>query len=175
VERSERGVRLTKWVANTQPPEYSAKYANYPKEARVDRWMYYDFLVPGVLLMDSGMMPAGTGGQDSHREAALAFRGCQALTPETETTTHYFFGHAHNFLIDRPQVTREIHAGILKAFEEDRAMITAQQQNLSSDPEFTMAPLSVDAALSQFRWVVGRLIKQEQPTIGAVVPPPKFV
>lgn len=161
VERNPRGVRLTKWVANTQPPEYSAKYADYPEGARVDRWMYYDFLVPGVLLMDSGMMPAGTGGQDSHREAALAFRGCQALTPETDTTTHYFFAHAHNFLIDRPEVTREIHAGIVKAFNEDRAMITAQQQNLALDPDFTMTPLSVDAALSQFRWVVAQCINKE--------------
>jgi vanillate O-demethylase monooxygenase subunit len=162
VERNERGVRLTKWVADTQPPEYSAKYANYPQGTGVDRWMYYDFVVPGVLLMDSGMMPAGTGGQDVHREAALAFRGCQALTPETQTSTHYFFAHAHNFLLDRPEVTREIHQGIVRAFEEDRAMITAQQQNLASDPGFTMAPLSVDAALSQFRWVVARHIEKER-------------
>ena len=39
VERHERGVRLTKWVANMQPPEYSAKYSNYPENARVDRWI----------------------------------------------------------------------------------------------------------------------------------------
>jgi hypothetical protein len=65
-------------------------------------------------------------------------------------------------LLDRPEVTREIHQGIVKAFEEDRAMITAQQQNLASDPGFTMAPLSVDAALSQFRWVVARHIEKER-------------
>ncbi len=33
-------------------------------------------------------------------------------------------------------MTREIHAGIVKAFNEDRAMITAQQQNLALDPDF---------------------------------------
>jgi phenylpropionate dioxygenase-like ring-hydroxylating dioxygenase large terminal subunit len=162
VEADDQRVRLIKWVANTRPPAYSAKYGNYQADARVDRWMYYDFLVPGVLLMDSGMMPAGTGGQDQHREGALAFRGCQALTPETETSTHYFFAHAHNFLIDRPEVTREIHAGIVQAFEEDRAMITAQQSNLASDPDFTMVPLSVDVALTQFRRLVARRIEKER-------------
>lgn len=162
VERHQRGVSLKKWVKNTQPPPYSAKYADYPPGALVDRWMYYEFLVPGVLLMDSGMMPAGTGEQDEHREHALAFRGCQALTPETESSTHYFFGHAHNFMIDRPEVTREIHAGIVHAFEEDRAMISAQQENLAADPGFVMTPLSVDTALSQFRWVVNHLIEQEE-------------
>jgi phenylpropionate dioxygenase-like ring-hydroxylating dioxygenase large terminal subunit len=161
VEQSERGVRMTKWVANTQPPGYSAKYANYSANSLVDRWMYYDFLVPGVLLMDSGMVPAGTGGRAHDRNGAIAFRGCQALTPETDTSTHYFFGHAHNFLIERPEVTREIHAGVVKAFEEDRAMITAQQRNLQLDPEFTMVPLSVDTALCRFRRVVDRLIEKE--------------
>ncbi|CAB3809455.1 aromatic ring-hydroxylating dioxygenase subunit alpha [Paraburkholderia caffeinilytica] len=164
VERGERGVRLTKWVKGTQPPAYSAKYANYPEGALVDRWMYYDFLAPGVLLMDSGMMPAGTGGNVEHRESALAFRGCQALTPETETSTHYFFAHPHNFLIDRPEVTKEIHAGIVHAFEEDRQMITSQQQNIELDPSFKMVPLGIDAALSQFRWVVDKLIREEQPS-----------
>ena len=162
VERSERGVRLKKWVANTEPPAYAAKYSTYPAGARVDRWMYYDFLAPGVLLMDSGMMPAGTGGQDGHRDNALAFRGCQALTPETDTSTHYFFAHPHNFLIDRPEVTADIHAGIEQAFEEDRVMITSQQQNMAIDPTFKMVPLSVDAALSQFRWVIDQLVKREQ-------------
>lgn len=166
VERLDRGVRLSKWVPNTQPPPYSAKYSNYAVGEPVDRWMYYDFLVPGVLLMDSGMMPAGTGGQDRHRENAIAFRGCQALTPETESSTHYFFAHPHNFLIDRPEVTQEIHAGVIQAFEEDRDMITAQHENLALDPGFKMVPLSVDAALSQFRWVVDRLIKSEQPAEG---------
>ena len=162
VERKERGVRLTKWVSNTEPPPYSAKYSDYQAGALVDRWMYYDFLVPGVLLMDSGMMPADTGGQNGHRENAIAFRGCQALTPETEGSTHYFFAHPHNFLIDQPEVTGEIHAGIAHAFEEDRAMITSQQENLALDPNFRMVPLSVDAALSQFRWVVEQQIKREQ-------------
>jgi phenylpropionate dioxygenase-like ring-hydroxylating dioxygenase large terminal subunit len=162
VERHDRGVRLTKWVRNTQPPAYAARYSNYPPDALVDRWMYYDFLAPGVLLMDSGMMPAGTGGQDIHRENALAFHGCQALTPETETSTHYFFAHPHNFMIDQPQVTKEIHAGVVQAFEEDRQMITSQQQNLALDPSFKMVPLGVDAALSQFRWVVDQLIAKER-------------
>jgi vanillate O-demethylase monooxygenase subunit len=161
IERTARGVRLTKWVANTEAPAYSAKYADYPADTGVDRWMNYDFLAPGVLLMDSGMLPTATGGEKGNRENSLAFRGCQALTPETETSTHYFFAHPHNFLIDRPEVTQEIHAGVVRAFEEDREMISSQQRNLALDPSFKMVPLSVDAALSQFRWVIDQLLKQE--------------
>ena len=161
IERLARGVRLAKWVAGTEPPAYSARYAQLAEGARVDRWMNYEFLVPGVLLMDSGMLPAGTSTPGGHRDGSLAFRGCQALTPETDTSTHYFFAHPHNFLLERPEVTREIHAGIVQAFEEDRAMITAQQRNLLRDPAFRMVPLGVDSALSQFRWIVDRLLALE--------------
>lgn len=158
LELRERGVKLTKWVAGTEPPAYSRNYAGFAGSGRVDRWMNYEFLVPGVLLMDSGMVPPG-GDRDGEN---IAFRGCQALTPETDTSTHYFFAHPHNFLIDRPEVTAEIHAGILQAFEEDKAMITAQQRNLALDPTFRMTPLGVDVALNRFRRIVEGLIAQEQ-------------
>jgi vanillate O-demethylase monooxygenase subunit len=161
MEKIDRGVRLTKWVMNTEPPAYSARYAGYEPGTKVDRWMFYDFLVPGVLLMHSGMSPAGTGAREGRLERALEFRGCQALTPETESSTHYFFAHPHNFLIDQPEVTRGIHEGILTAFEEDRIMITAQQRNLALTPKFHMVALDSDTALAQFRWVVQRLCNDE--------------
>ena len=166
VERMERGVRLSKEVRGTEPPPYSAKYSDEAPGSLVDRWMNYDFVVPAVLLMDSGMVPAGTQPTTAANPKAIAFRGCQALTPETDGTTHYFFAHAHNFLIDQPEVTAAIHSGIVHAFEEDRDMITSQQQNLELDPTFKMVPLSVDAALSQFRWVVDRLAQAEQLVAG---------
>lgn len=159
VQRLEHGVRLTKWVFDTEPPEYSRHYAAHAGQ-RVDRWMIYDFVVPGILLMDSGMVPAGQGqaARDSGvREGALEFRGRQALTPETDTSTHYFFAHPHNFLIDQPEVTRAITASLHVAFEEDRGMITAQQKNLALDPSFQMMPMAADAALAHYRRVVQRL------------------
>jgi phenylpropionate dioxygenase-like ring-hydroxylating dioxygenase large terminal subunit len=168
VEKLERGVRLTKLVLNTQPPAYSAKYSGYESHSKVDRWMFYDFLVPGILLMDSGMGLSQSGVAEGRRENTVAFRGCQALTPETDKTTHYFFAHPHNFLLDQPAVTQEIQDGVITAFEEDRAMIMAQQKNLLMDENFKMVPFSVDSALSQFRWVVQRLLNEDQLNESAV-------
>jgi phenylpropionate dioxygenase-like ring-hydroxylating dioxygenase large terminal subunit len=162
MEKIDRGVRLTKWVFNTDPPAYSAQFANYAPGTKVDRWAIYDFLVPGVLILDAGMAPTGTGAKDGRRDNALEFRSCQALAPERDNSSHYFFAQAHNFLLDRPDVTEGIYQGLLTAFEEDRVMITAQAQNLAHDPNFKMVPFSVDSALGQFRWVVSKLIKQEQ-------------
>lgn len=161
VERLERGVRISRTVFNTEPPAYSRAYGTYPEGMRADRWMLYDFLVPGVLLMDTGMSPAGTGLKEGRRVNALEFRSAQALTPESTNSTHYFFTQAHNFLIDDASITDAIHASVLVAFEEDRAMVVAQARNLRRDPAFKMLPLSVDSALSHYRWLLAQLSERE--------------
>jgi hypothetical protein len=79
-----------------------------------------------------------------------------------QNSTHYFFGHPHNFAIDQPEVTRSIHQAVVDAFDEDRDMVTAQQRNLSLDPDFRMLPFGIDAALSRFRWVVNQRLEDER-------------
>jgi phenylpropionate dioxygenase-like ring-hydroxylating dioxygenase large terminal subunit len=159
IDRTKDGVRVTRWALNTQPPAFAAAVKHWP--GKVDRWNIYDFSLPAILRMDSGMAPVGTGAQDGARVDAAEFRGCQALTPETENSTHYFFAHPHNFALDQPEVTRAIHQSLVDAFDEDRDIITAQQKNLALDSSFKMTPFGIDAALSQFRWVVNRRLDEE--------------
>jgi len=159
VERLENGVRIERWTLNTEAPQFAKQVKYWP--GKVDRWNIYNFTIPGVLLMDSGMAPTGTGAPEGQRVDAAEFRGCQALTPETENSTHYFFAHPHNFAIDQPEVTRSIHQSVVAAFDEDRDIITAQQRSLALAPDFKMIPFSIDAALSQFRWVVARRVEEE--------------
>ena len=51
---------------------------------------------------------------------------------------------------------------IAVAFEEDREIITAQNRQLELDPDFTMLPLAIDSALSQFRWLVDKYVAEER-------------
>ncbi|AOY96960.1 LysR family transcriptional regulator [Cupriavidus sp. USMAA2-4] len=159
VERLEDGVRITRWTLGTEAPPFARQVKQWP--GKVDRWNIYNFTLPAILVMDSGMAPAGTGAPEGHRVDAAEFRGCQALTPETEHSTHYFFAHPHNFAIDQPEVTRSIHESVVAAFAEDRDIITAQQRSLALEPDFKMIPFSIDAALSQFRWAVARRLEDE--------------
>ena len=159
VEKLEDGVRITRWVLNTEAPPFVKAVKEWP--GKVDRWNIYNFTIPAILLMDSGNAPAGTGASEGNRVDAVEFRGCQAITPETENSTHYFFAHPHNFSIDKPEVTASIHQNVVKAFEEDRAIITAQQKSLALEPNFKMVPFGMDAALSQFRWAVTRRLEEE--------------
>lgn len=165
VERSENGVRINRWFIDGPPAPFVRNLTGW--NSNVDRWNIYDFLVPGVLLMDSGSAPAGQGAQAGNRENAVRFRSAQALTPETEHTSHYFFSQAHDFAIDDPRVTEQLHGDVVAAFKEDWDMIHAQHKMLALDPEFKMMPLPVDNALGHFRWLMDKRIKaQEQKAAG---------
>lgn len=169
VERLDRGVRITRWALGIEPPPFARAVKDWA--GKVDRWNVYDFVLPSVLLMDSGMAPAGSGATEGRREGAIEFRGCQAITPETADSTHYFFAHPHNFSIDQPEVTRSVHESVVRAFDEDRRIITAQQRSLALAPDFKMIPFGIDAALNQFRWIVARALEQESQERTAVASP----
>ena len=159
VERLDNGVRITRWAIGIEPPPFATAVKDW--SGKVDRWNIYNFTLPAVLLMDSGMAPTGQGAQEGNREGAIEFRGCQAITPETANSTHYFFAHPHNFALDQPEVTKSIHQAVVDAFDEDRDIITAQQKSLALAPDFKMVAFGIDSALNQYRWIVSRKVEQE--------------
>ncbi|QNN58507.1 aromatic ring-hydroxylating dioxygenase subunit alpha [Diaphorobacter ruginosibacter] len=159
VDRIDDGVRITRWAIGIDAPPFAAAVKEWG--GKVDRWNIYNFTLPSILLMDSGMAPTGQGAEQGNRDGAIEFRGCQAITPETENSTHYFFAHPHNFSIDKPDVTRSIHEAVVAAFDEDRDIITAQQRSLSLAPDFKMVAFGIDAALNQFRWAVNKRLAEE--------------
>ena len=149
----QRGLRVSRHVPNVPPPPYYAKIR--PLSGPIDRWFIYDFLLPGTLLMRSGGRPVGDAEGDMTN--AVQLHSCQTLTPETETSTHYFFQQAYQADAPNEAVTEGIFQSLILAFNEDRDMITAQHRSIERDPGVAMAPLFMDMALMQFR----RLLEAE--------------
>jgi vanillate O-demethylase monooxygenase subunit len=99
----------------------------------------------------------------------VRLHSCQTLTPETETTTHYFFQQSHPVDEGDGTVTESIYNSLLGAFNEDRDMITAQHRNIALDPTRAMLPLAMDAALIQFRRLLeGRVADERQSAASAI-------
>jgi vanillate O-demethylase monooxygenase subunit len=158
VRAVERGIAVSRRVPGVPPPSYYQPLWAYG--GLIDRWIDYTFTLPATLLMASGAQPAGLPRQDSG--PGVRFHSCQALTPETATTTHYFFQESHRADAGDDSTTRGIFDGLLRAFEEDRAMITAQAENIARQPLKAMLPLAMDAALIQFRKLVAQALQAEQ-------------
>ena len=161
LDRFSWGVRITRQYANDPIPPFAVTLASF--SGPVDRWQIYDWIVAGnVLSMDSGFAPAGTGAFEGNRvPEALQFHSVQALTPETDRSTHYFWSFPHNFALDNPSVTEALANAASTAFEEDRAVIEAQQQVVDRSPDSKMIAIAADAAGMQVRWMIDQMLAAE--------------
>ena len=72
-------------------------------------------------------------------------RNLNAITPETEKTCHYFWAQAHNFLIDRPEVTDMLFGQITEAFKQDWEVFENQQKWIDLNPLAPRVNMSADA------------------------------
>ena len=151
----QNGIRVTRRVPNVPAPPFYQRFRSFTEP--LDRWFIYDFVLPGTLLMHSGGRPVSDAPDDLSR--AVQLHSCQTLTPETTTSTHYFFQQSHRLRRGAEQanqvaeqaITESIFNSLLTAFNEDRDMIRAQAANLGAPDGVPMLPLAMDSALLQFR------------------------
>ena len=153
----QRGVKVSRFIPDVPPPVYYTRFRDF--DSNIDRWFIYDFLFPSTLLMNSGGRPIADSPDDNSR--AVVNHSCQTLTPETETSTHYFFQQSHRSTLKDESVKHNMYKTLLEAFNEDRDMITAQFKNLSSDAFENMLPLHFDAALVRFRKMLKEAVDAE--------------
>ena len=158
IEAVPRGLRVSRRVNDVPAPPFYTRFRSF--DTHIDRWFIYDFVLPGTLLMHSGGRP--TGRADDDERDTVRLHSCQTLTPETDRTTHYFFQQSHRSGEGDDRIVQSIHDSLLLAFEEDRAMITAQARVLELGPEAPMVPLAMDAALIRFRRLVQAELEAER-------------
>src|SRR5207237_10208039 len=86
------------------------------------------------------------------------------ITPETPTLSHYFWGIVRQFRRDDRALDDTIREGIVRTFNQDKAMLEAQQRAIGPDPDNVAFPVSirVDAGPLQGRTLVAALMAREQ-------------
>jgi vanillate O-demethylase monooxygenase subunit len=162
VERLEKGFRLERWHRNSEPPPYLKKVIPpSDHELRVDRRNCVTMYIPGIFLMETMFVPAGSGKENGDLEGVRQFRNSQYMTPETRSTTHFFWNYLHNFDIDNPNIAISLRDSLIEGFHEDKAIIEAQQVLLDRDPSFRMRTLEADVALTHFRQTLKKCISEE--------------
>jgi phenylpropionate dioxygenase-like ring-hydroxylating dioxygenase large terminal subunit len=152
------GIRIVRTVGNADLAPYHRRLTSIT--GKVNRWWDYELSVSGMFIMSSGAQSVDRAPGDL--EGALLFHSCQALTPETPTSTHYFFSHAHNFALDDPTVTEATYQSVHAAFGEDSRMIEAQARVIARDPEREMVGIAGDSALVRYRRMVRSALQAEQ-------------
>jgi vanillate O-demethylase monooxygenase subunit len=162
-----RGIRVERWSLNAPARNYGNVAAGQ------DRWLRYDYLVPGVLLMRSENHPAGTAAACSFGEPTSepihANFTSQAVTAITEDTSRYFFswGPRASEAAAYPELPDVMMTLANRAFEEDRRMIEAQHRNLKLRPEPQPLMIGHDRGPSLMRAVMERLMREERDAAAA--------
>ena len=84
-----------------------------------------------------------------------------APTPETERTTHYFFGFVRNFGLKDAAIDRVFDIDFVKVFNEDIPVLEAQQRMLELRPDAPKIDIAVDAAPLAARRLLQAMIARE--------------
>jgi len=168
-ERTDNGVRVTRWMLDGVAPPFYQRAGGFGPDQAIDRWQIIDYTPPAFVRLDVGGARAGTGAPQGDRSQGITMRNLNAITPETDTTTHYFWAQAHDFKLDDPSITELLYRQVHTAFNEDLGVIEAQQKNLVAFGESLPPPIDFlqDAGGLQARRMVDDILAQEASGAGA--------
>lgn len=161
VTQLDRGLRFERWIKG-QP-----NLRGDGSDGLVDIWSFYEYHVPGILLMPSAAYPAGTAQRMNGNappadlpKAGVTFTS-QAVTALTDKTSRYFFSWGpHKDHGDAAM--RDMLMGIAgQAFGEDKTMIEAQQKVIDGSPDARIMPTSADMGVTLYNRLVEKMAKNE--------------
>lgn len=150
-------VRVVRLLPGTPPPPtYTAAY---PFGEKCDRWQEIEFDVNHIRIWTGAVEPGTDAIDDPHR-GGFHMRGFHGITPETETTAHYFWSIASNKHPDMPENIDTVVAQTKYTFDEDRVVIEAQYRNMKTfGSQAAWTDIHVDAGANRARRIVAKLLE----------------
>ena len=150
VEREERLVRLTRWIRDRPPPPLYQKAGGFP--GNVDRWQIVEHQPPCFSVNFAGCKDA---------ERRIDLMALSAPTPETERTTHYFFGFVRNFGLHDADTEAICSRDMVRVFNEDIPVLEAQQRAQELQPGAPTVDIKVDAAPMAARRMLQAMLNEK--------------
>ena len=86
------------------------------------------------------------------------------MTPETGTSTHYFWWLGRDYDQNNSPLTQWMKDANARTFLEDKIILEAQQKNITHNPEQTPIPSPADKGITLASNLTDELIKRE-PTL----------
>ncbi|WP_242526500.1 aromatic ring-hydroxylating dioxygenase subunit alpha [Novosphingobium sp. KA1] len=166
-----REVVTSRFMDGVKAPPFwqmALRGAGLPADATVDRWQVCRFSLPSHVMIEVGVALEGLGGYDAPDAVKASSIVVDFITPETETSHHYFWGMARRFAVADTALTDTIREGQGKIFGEDLEMLESQQANLSRWPERRLLKLNIDAGGVRSRMMIDRAIAAESPSCTGV-------
>jgi len=127
VRREGEEVFVDRVMCDIPPPPFFAEAAG--NGANVDRYQLVHFQPPCYVHVEVRTVPPGSNDPNG----GIRFYVLDALTPETDSTTNYFWAVSRNFKTDDQEFSKWWHGVVCNIFDEDRAVFEAQQRSIETD------------------------------------------
>ncbi|MEQ8346831.1 MAG: aromatic ring-hydroxylating dioxygenase subunit alpha [Sneathiellaceae bacterium] len=157
-ERQGDGITVWRWILDSPPIPVFAKTGHFKGNA--DRWHYYMFTPPSNCVIDFGSGEPGALTEET-RSQGLQIFACHFITPVDETSCIDHWLHVRNFRIDDTALDAQLNADLAGAFNEDKAILEAIQQQEARYPERRQMKLAIDGGPNRMRMVMRRLMEAE--------------
>ena len=128
----------------------------------VDQWLELRWEPAALMLLRAGVTRAGRP-----REEGLDSLAVHLMTPEIESTTHYFFGSAREFRPEDAALNEQIRAGVTAAFTyQDKPVLEARQRSIGGQNLLGLKPVALpgDADALRVRCALDDLLAAESQT-----------
>lgn len=118
-------VRAHREMPGIEAPPFFAMVLDY--RGLIDRWQTAINFVSGVNITVAAVCPV-----EQDRSNAFISYVLHLLTPETETSTHYFWANVRNFRLDDDELTETIRTAVVATFDEDKVVVEQQQRQIET-------------------------------------------
>jgi hypothetical protein len=151
---------MTRWIVDRPAPPMYQKAGRF--KGNVDRWQIVEHVPPAFSVNFAGCADTGTGAPEGSRSGhRIDLMAVSAPTPETERSTHYYFGFLRSFALDDPATEEMFSVGMVKVFHEDVAVLEAQQRMNEWKPDAPVISINVDASPMAARRLLNEMIEAE--------------
>ncbi|PQM26011.1 vanillate monooxygenase [Sphingopyxis lindanitolerans] len=163
---TDRGI-VDQWLSPASPlvPGWAAIVNDDWAQGDIDFWMDMHWEAGSNMMLDVGVMPV-----NGERSRGLQIMSLDGLTPETATSTHYFYGTAQSYRRNDRSILAFWAKAQTYAFLQDKRMIEAVQASMGERWDIlAMNPVinKGDRAALQARRILAKLIREEEATPAA--------
>ena len=152
VKKDDSGAIWNNWdIAGAEPPGWAAPML--PGDSKVDQWLHMRWHAPACMDLAIGLARAGT---DRAGLVVPPLRNPHIVSPETQSTSHYFYDHAPGE--DEAAQARRVF------LEEDEPMIESAHEGLGDQDFWDAKPLILpsDAGAVRARRRLMQLRKEQR-------------
>jgi phenylpropionate dioxygenase-like ring-hydroxylating dioxygenase large terminal subunit len=149
-------VFVERWMPGIDAPPFWRETLG--KEGPVDRWQICEFIPPTSVIIDVGVALADAGATIEKHDQGVRGFVIDVFTPETDKSTHYFWGMARDFDTSDAGFTARFKNAQSGVFLEDLDVFEAQQKSIDANPDLKLRSYNIDEGGVRARTIIKRMM-----------------